>query len=1144
MEDILRKNIESRELIIQSLKEEMIGPLDFSKNTIDIIDEHTLEKDIKGKNFAYKNNGRLEEIFIDGQPSKKYATGLLYPSIKETIEDTLEEEIDLNVGDTEEDNDENVSFVSENYANNRQTTMGLTFAVPIEAENLEIEFQCGVYNEYKDFNKNLQSSFKYGSSWWLRKSLNQKINLNLKEEEGYRILKRELLNDKNKIESNYKINVYSNVRNINNDVKIVTITVENVSTTTQVEEGILFQCELKSHIIDSYFSPYPKPSDMQAKVTEEDLKFEMLYSNEKNFAFGHDCSVTWDKNQINHLKEISTTFIPEYEIKSMTPDIKVEGKTIEIKHADIIASKSYEDLHQIFRPLINGYDKWIKEKEKENVKVSYKKIKEKNILELKRALKRMKKGLALLKDELIFDCFKLCNLAMLMQMNNGKKVREITGKSKFSDDMNLNGFDRLNLDSFEKLSVTVEKEIENKNKAFTNCKWRAFQIAFLLQSIEAITNKNSSDREIVDLIWFPTGGGKTEAYLAVSAFSALYRRVKDKNDVGVDTFMRYTLRLLTVDQFQRAARLIISLEYIRRRKVDMLGEKEYSIGLWVGGDTTPNNFEQAKKQFNEIIKNKKKQKFIVTSCPWCGAEIKPIKLEKNTIYQGISIESTLKCSCPDEKCEFENKLPIYFIDEDIYENPPTFLIGTIDKFVQLTWKPKARSLFGINKKGERIVSPPNLIIQDELHLISGPLGSLTGMYETLIEELTYDYRSESKPKILGATATIKAFNTQIKALFGREKSFIFPPSGIFMDDNFFSNVILNEDGTYFPGRKYIGIYPITQGKLQTQVQTFSKLLMTVNNLPIESKNSFWTILSFYNTIKDIGKANSLVDQDIPYTINYNYDKSNIPLDSRRYINREKVKELTSRMNNNEIAGALQELKTDYTITKNEAIDLALASNIIEVGVDIDRLSLMTIVGQPKTTSQYIQVSGRIGRKVDENPGLVIVLYNKGNSTDKSHYEHFNEYHQQLYANVEETSITPFSYFSIERGLPAVLIGFLRQIFDYKKLGIAPNAEFINDNLNKIEDFVEKRIVKKMKLVDTTEKETLQTVYEKVLDNLTGIDYESWESKFNQSGYMVQLNEDTVVQEDQSTIITSMRNVDATSRLKVKNKRKHNYKNFF
>ena len=250
------------------------------------------------------------------------------------------------------------------------------------------------------------------------------------------------------------------------------------------------------------------------------------------------------------------------------------------------------------------------------------------------------------------------------------------------------------------------------------------------------------------------------------------------------------------------------------------------------------------------------------------------------------------------------------------------------------------------------------------------------------------------------------------------------------------------------------------------------------------------------------------------------------------------------MNNNEIAGALQELKTDYTITKNEAIDLALASNIIEVGVDIDRLSLMTIVGQPKTTSQYIQVSGRIGRKVDENPGLVIVLYNKGNSTDKSHYEHFNEYHQQLYANVEETSITPFSYFSIERGLPAVLIGFLRQIFDYKKLGIAPNAEFINDNLNKIEDFVEKRIVKKMKLVDTTEKETLQTVYEKVLDNLTGIDYESWESKFNQSGYMVQLNEDTVVQEDQSTIITSMRNVDATSRLKVKNKRKHNYKNFF
>ena len=174
-----KKNIESRELIIQSLKEEMIGPLDFSKNMIDIIDEHTLEKDIKGKNFAYKNNGRLEEIFIDGQPSKKYATGLLYPSIKETIEDTLEEEIDLNVGDTEEDNDENVSFVSENYANNRQTTMGLTFAVPIEAENLEIEFQCGVYNEYKDFNKIYSHLLSMDRLGGLEK-FESKINLNLK----------------------------------------------------------------------------------------------------------------------------------------------------------------------------------------------------------------------------------------------------------------------------------------------------------------------------------------------------------------------------------------------------------------------------------------------------------------------------------------------------------------------------------------------------------------------------------------------------------------------------------------------------------------------------------------------------------------------------------------------------------------------------------------------------------------------------------------------------------------------------------------------------------------------------------------------------------------------------------------------------
>lgn len=596
--------------------------------------------------------------------------------------------------------------------------------------------------------------------------------------------------------------------------------------------------------------------------------------------------------------------------------------------------------------------------------------------------------------------------------------------------------------------------------------------------------------------------------------------------------MRYTLRLLTTDQFQRSARMICSIEYIRRKKIVDLGEEEISIGLWVGKSNTPNKDKDAKSKLVEIVKGKSNDTFIVNSCPWCGAEIKPLKSNNKTIYKGFRFTNELICYCPDKNCEFSDKLPIYFVDEQLYKKPPTFLIGTIDKFVQLTWEPKARSLFGLNNDGERVVSPPNLIIQDELHLISGPLGSLTGIYETLIDELTHNQDVDYKPKIIGATATIKSYQNQIKALFGREVSRVFPPPALDMNDNFFSKVMKDSNGKDFPGRKYVGIYTTTQGKLQTQVQTFSNLLVTVNNFKEEFKDSFWTILSFYNSIKDIGKANSLVEVDIPYTMKYYFETRNIDKDKRRYLNTESVKELTSRMENSQISGALQELKTKYTTVKNKSIDLVLASNIIEVGVDIDRLGLMTIVGQPKSTAQYIQVSGRIGRKVTENPGLVVVLYSQGDSNDKSHYEHFIEYHQKLYSDVEETSITPFSSFSIERGLPAVIIGYLRQAFSLKELGEAPNAEVIQNNKNKILKFIENKVIKKMKLVDTTEKETLIKVYKNLIYQLENLDYEAWVKSVNKNGFMVQLNAETIVQEDEMSIINSMRNVDSNSQLVV------------
>src|SRR5699024_2311382 len=318
------------------------------------------------------------------------------------------------------------------------------------------------------------------------------------------------------------------------------------------------------------------------------------------------------------------------------------------------------------------------------------------------------------------------------------------------------------------------------------------------------------------------------------------------------------------------------------------------------------------------------------------------------------------------------------------------------KFVQLSWNENVRGLFGIDNKGNRRNSPPNLIIQDELHLISGPLGSLTGIYEALVEDLCTDKRegNDFKPKILSATATIKNYDSKIQSIFGRKNSRLFPPSGLDINDNYFSTVRTDKKGEPFPGRKYLGVYTTTQGLLQSQVQTMVALLGKSTSFDYEDRDPFWTILSFYNSLNDIGKAKNLTEQDIPNNLEKYYKTRDIKYKNRRKLSSHKIKELTSRESHSKISRAISELAEPYKEKSNKAIDICLASNIIEVGIDIDRLSLMTIVGQPKTTAQYIQVSGRIGRKVEERPGLVVTIYNPSNSNDKSHFEHFNEYHQK------------------------------------------------------------------------------------------------------------------------------------------------------
>ncbi len=344
----------------------------------------------------------------------------------------------------------------------------------------------------------------------------------------------------------------------------------------------------------------------------------------------------------------------------------------------------------------------------------------------------------------------------------------------------------------------------------------------------------------------------------------------------------------------------------------------------------------------------------------------------------------------------------------------------------MAWRPRARNLFGLDGSGARKVSPPSLIIQDELHLISGPLGSMVGIYEPVIDELCTDRRGASPvlPKIIASTATVRRYEDQIKGLFGRETVALFPPHGLEEGRSFFAEPATSADGTPEPGRRYIGVMSASLGSTQTvQVRVAAATLQAAVDIPEEDRDGYWTNLNFLNSLRELGNTVSLLQADIPdYLTGLRRRDGIVPRWPHRQM------ELTSRRRSDEIPKAIEQLQVRYAPGKErqEAIDICLASNIIEVGVDIDRLALMTIVGQPKTTAQYIQVSGRVGRKQEVSPGLVITIYGAAKPRDRSHYERFRTYHQQLYAQVEPTSVTPFAMPVLRRALHVAAVAYVRQ----------------------------------------------------------------------------------------------------------------------
>ena len=777
-----------------------------------------------------------------------------------------------------------------------------------------------------------------------------------------------------------------------NGNKVLTIVLTNErfvngENRNAVAANALLQPELLFTSVDSTL-PFTEVGRQVAMTTNEELlQLDMLYMNSRCYAQGHGCSVVWDQAN-DEPQYIKTAFVPTFNLQQMKASEINENPVFNMRY--LHTADKHEVINNL-RNFISLYEEWIEKKREISTTKKYESYADaaQNSLNIcERILNRIYHSIELLDcsaSDNAWLAFKYANEAMYIQ--RCKTIEKSSGAE----------------------AVNPEK-----------INWYPFQLAFVLLEIASFVEPDGEDRKLVDLLWFPTGGGKTEAYLGIAAFEIFYRRLSNPEKCdGLTVIMRYTLRLLTIQQFERASMLICACELLRN-KYGIPG-REISIGLWVGNNFTPGTLDEADRVLTKILSTGQighgdTDPCQVKICPWCGTKLRPRNYSVNFG------QTRLEISCPNEQCDyFGRPLPIRLVDQEIYAYRPTFLVATVDKFAQIAIQDKIARLFGHD--GD--ILPPELIIQDELHLISGPLGTMTGIYEAAITKIC---EKQGRPaKVIASTATIRNASKQILALYGRDYN-QFPPQGLSADDSFFAKVATPDEK---PARFYAGIMGVGTTFTTALIRVYASWLFASRylvDLGYDEKvvDNFWTLTGYFNSIRELGATQTQIVDDIQSRYRYlkeNKFKEKFP-DFSGDDNYEISVELTSRMSNDQISQIIQEdLKRPYRKNDhNEVYDFVLASNMISVGVDVGRLGIMAVAGQSKTNAEYIQATSRVGRT---NPGLVFTVYNANRSRDRSHYEQFSRYHSALYRYVEATSLTPFSDRARDRGLQALFITLCR-----------------------------------------------------------------------------------------------------------------------
>ncbi|WP_326637561.1 DISARM system helicase DrmA [Streptosporangium sp. NBC_01755] len=867
---------------------------------------------------------------------------------------------------------------------------------------------------------------------------------------------------------------------------LVSVFLVNTTPRPQRLEGAawLFQARIGVTAVDGgpIFRARPDTSGGGDEIDRvEQRRLAMAYRFHPEFAVGHGVGVTARQapDDPTRAVRIETRAVPTYEIPyTDVPDPDGDPESADlVLDMEVLRSLPVDALRRGLSPLVTGYRAWIARQERRlsdsgEGLVRYGRAPSEVLATARRAADRIEAGIDLLtgdenvRDENALRAFRFANEAMYLQ-----RVHTLAAAVRRKTP------DRTLDEALEEVRVPK------------NHRWRPFQLAFILLNLPALADPGHAERgaderdgdAVADLLWFPTGGGKTEAYLGLTAFTLAIRRLSPAlggydPSAGVAVLMRYTLRLLTIQQFQRATALICACEHLRRGDETTWGTTPFRIGLWVGARVTPNRTDDAGDWLKQLRKAGRRG-FVratgsphqLTGCPWCG----------EVLEAGVNIvvdpaRRRTQVFCPNLYCEFSNLvdpegIPIVLVDEEIYRLLPSLIIATVDKFAQLPWRGETQALFGgVGQRCERhgyvtedtrsndwelssasarhpakgalpsarIVDvsrlrPPDLIIQDELHLISGPLGSLAGLYETAVDRLaTWELPGgrRVRPKVVASTATVRRAQQQIGALFDRRTE-VFPPPGLDIGDNFFSRqrpVDPAEPG-HRPGRRYVGIcahgvrnksvlirvYVAVLGAAQTLHDRYGRNRVT---------DPYMTLVGYFNSLRDLGAMRRMVEDDVSTRLSRAEDRGF----SRRWD--PVVKELTSRLSSSDIPVVLDHLEQAFTDDREERrrrpIDILLATNMIAVGVDVSRLGVMVVSNQPKSAAEYIQATSRVGRAA---PGLVFTVYNWARPRDLSHYETFEHFHATIYRHVEALSVTPFADRAVDRGLTGVLVSLVRNL---------------------------------------------------------------------------------------------------------------------